>query len=176
MGKLTAKQQAFVREYRISLNATQAAIKAGYSENTAQQMGSENLSKPVIQVELAKSEAKLAEKAEVNAVEVARFWADTMRSKSEDLYDQDADGYMIPKSFEDMGPAARNAVSEVTQVTKENTQGEMITVQTFKTHDRIKASENLAKSLGMFKNEGEGVGERPIFVGINLTINSGGSK
>lgn len=46
---MTKKQNRFVEEYLIDLNATQAAIRAGYSVNTAQQMGSENLSKPVIQ-------------------------------------------------------------------------------------------------------------------------------
>lgn len=45
---LTAKQSQFVAEYLIDLNATQAAIRAGYSEKTAQQIGSENLLKPVI--------------------------------------------------------------------------------------------------------------------------------
>lgn len=46
--KLTAKQQRFCDEYLIDLNATQAAIRAGYSEKTARQMGTENLSKPSI--------------------------------------------------------------------------------------------------------------------------------
>lgn len=46
--KLTAKQQAFVNEYIVDLNATQAAIRAGYSEETAYSIGSENLSKPEI--------------------------------------------------------------------------------------------------------------------------------
>lgn len=48
MAKLTTKQQKFADEYIISGNATQAAIKAGYSENSAQQIGTENLLKPVI--------------------------------------------------------------------------------------------------------------------------------
>lgn len=47
--KLTPKQSAFVHEYMIDLNATQAAIRAGYSEKTANRIGAENLSKPVIQ-------------------------------------------------------------------------------------------------------------------------------
>ena len=46
---LTPKQSAFVREYMVDLNATQAAIRAGYSERTANRIGAENLSKPVIQ-------------------------------------------------------------------------------------------------------------------------------
>lgn len=45
---MTPKQQAFVREYLVDLNATQAAIRAGYSERTAAQIGSENLEKPEI--------------------------------------------------------------------------------------------------------------------------------
>jgi phage terminase small subunit len=44
--KLTAKQRRFVQEYLIDLNATQAAIRAGYSKNSARQVGTENLSKP----------------------------------------------------------------------------------------------------------------------------------
>ena len=44
--KLTPKQQQFVREYLIDFNATQAAIRAGYSPKTAQVIGAENLKKP----------------------------------------------------------------------------------------------------------------------------------
>lgn len=44
--KLTQKQQRFVDEYIISGNATQAAIKAGYSKKTARFVGAENLTKP----------------------------------------------------------------------------------------------------------------------------------
>ena len=45
---MTEKQKRFCDEYLISLNATQAAIKAGYSEKTAKQIGQENLTKPDI--------------------------------------------------------------------------------------------------------------------------------
>lgn len=47
--QLTNKQQAFVEEYLVDLNATQAAIRAGYSEHTAKDIGCENLAKPNIQ-------------------------------------------------------------------------------------------------------------------------------
>ena len=46
MAKLTAKQQTFCEEYLTDLNATQAAIRAGYSESTAKSIGCENLTKP----------------------------------------------------------------------------------------------------------------------------------
>ena len=48
MEKLTPKQALFCKEYLVDLNATQAAKRAGYSEDTAKQIGSENLSKPAI--------------------------------------------------------------------------------------------------------------------------------
>ena len=48
MAKLTEKQELFVQEYLIDLNATQAAIRAGYKEDNAYSMGAENLKKPQI--------------------------------------------------------------------------------------------------------------------------------
>lgn len=57
--KLTLKQQKFVKEYLESGNGTEAAIKAGYSKNSAQEIASENLSKPIIQQSVASAAEKL---------------------------------------------------------------------------------------------------------------------
>ncbi len=57
--KLTDKQQRFVEEYTIDLNATQAAIRAGYAIKCAQQIGSENLSKPLIKAAINKVQQDL---------------------------------------------------------------------------------------------------------------------
>ncbi len=65
--KLTAKQEMFCKEYLIDLNATQAAVRAGYSVKTAQQVGSENLSKPVIALCIQGLFNKRAEKVEITA-------------------------------------------------------------------------------------------------------------
>lgn len=59
MAKLTAKQQRFCDEYLVDLNATQAAIRAGYSEKTAAVIANENLRKPYIKEYI---ENRLAEK------------------------------------------------------------------------------------------------------------------
>jgi len=64
-GGLTDKQRAFVSEYLIDLNAAQAAIRAGYSKKTARQIGSENLSKPVIQSAIAKARKAQSERNEI---------------------------------------------------------------------------------------------------------------
>ena len=67
MAKLTAKQEMFCREYIIDLNATQAAIRAGYSEKTAKDIGCENLAKPNIAERIQTLFNERAEKAEISA-------------------------------------------------------------------------------------------------------------
>lgn len=62
--KLTDKQERFVSEYLIDLNATQAAIRSGYSQKTAQRIGSENLSKPLIADAIAEAKAAAAKRNE----------------------------------------------------------------------------------------------------------------
>lgn len=59
ISKLTQKQQRFVDEYLISGNATQAAIKAGYSKKTARKIGQENLTKPDIKAKIDKRNAEI---------------------------------------------------------------------------------------------------------------------
>lgn len=59
MGKMTPKQKRFCDEYLVDLNATQAAIRAGYSKKTARQIGEQNLSKLVIRSYI---DARMAEK------------------------------------------------------------------------------------------------------------------
>ncbi len=65
--KLTGKQQRFIDEYMVDRNATQAAIRAGYSEKTAGVIGDENLKKPYIAAEIAKKVEKLSESTQINA-------------------------------------------------------------------------------------------------------------
>ena len=65
--KLTAKQAAFVAEYLIDLNATQAAIRAGYSGKTAFIIGFENLSKPNIAEAISEAQEHRAKRLLVTA-------------------------------------------------------------------------------------------------------------
>jgi phage terminase small subunit len=64
---LTPKQQRFVAEYLIDLNATQAAIRAGYSKKTAQRIGSENLSKPLIATGIRKAIEERRQRTQIDA-------------------------------------------------------------------------------------------------------------
>ena len=65
--KLTPKQKRFVEEYLVDLNATQAAIRAGYSEKTAYSIGSENLSKPEIQTAVAEAQNERSERIKISS-------------------------------------------------------------------------------------------------------------
>ena len=67
MEKLTPKQARFVEEYLVDLNATQAAIRAGYSESTARAIGHENLTKPDIQEAIAEARGKQQQRTEITA-------------------------------------------------------------------------------------------------------------
>lgn len=67
---LTDKQRRFVDEYLVDLNATQAAIRAGYSQKTARQIGDENLSKPDIAEAVQEAQVTRAKRTEITQDEV----------------------------------------------------------------------------------------------------------
>ncbi|WP_249871627.1 terminase small subunit [Oceanobacillus saliphilus] len=67
MAKLTAKQELFCHEYIVDLNATQAAIRAGYSERTARVTASKLLAKANISARVKELKDKRAEKLELDA-------------------------------------------------------------------------------------------------------------
>ena len=71
--RLTDKQELFCLEYLIDLNATQAAIRAGYSTRTAQAIGAENLTKPLISERIAKAFNERAEETKINAAYVLKM-------------------------------------------------------------------------------------------------------
>ena len=74
MSKLTKKQEMFCREYVVDLNGTQAAIRAGYSEKTANRIATENLSKPVIRDFIDELQSTREERLEISADELTQFF------------------------------------------------------------------------------------------------------
>ncbi len=70
---LTSKQEMFCLEYLIDLNATQASIRAGYSAKTAQAIGAENLTKPLIQARIAEAMKERSEKTKIDAAYVLKM-------------------------------------------------------------------------------------------------------
>lgn len=83
MAKLTAKQQRFCDEYLIDLNATQAAIRAGYSAKTARVIGQENLLKPAIKEYIEKRMAEKEAALVADQAEVLKYLTSVMRGQSQ---------------------------------------------------------------------------------------------
>lgn len=106
--KLTDKQEKFCQEYLLSLNATQAAIKAGYSEETANRIGSQNLSKVDIQnrlQELKKENRETAEDYGINRKMVVQEFAHIAFSDIRECFDENS--RLLPvKKLSDKAAAA----------------------------------------------------------------------
>jgi phage terminase small subunit len=83
MAKMTAKQQLFCDEYLIDLNATQAAIRAGYSKKTAYSIGVENLKKPEIKKYIADRMAEKETELIADQDEVLKYLTSVMRGRTQ---------------------------------------------------------------------------------------------
>jgi phage terminase small subunit len=84
MAKMTVKQKRFADEYIISGNATEAAIKAGYKQRSAQQVGNENLSKPVISEYIAKRMKELDDAMIADQKEIMKALTSILRREKPD--------------------------------------------------------------------------------------------
>lgn len=83
MAKMTAKQKRFCDEYLIDLNATQAAIRAGYSENTARNIACENLAKPNIKAYIDERMAEKESELIADQDEVLKYLTSVLRGESQ---------------------------------------------------------------------------------------------
>lgn len=91
---LTPKQERFVAEYLIDLNAAAAARRAGYAEKRADAMGHENLRKPEIAQAIAAAQAERAKRTQIDADWVLRRLAELASADLADI--MQADGSLKP--------------------------------------------------------------------------------
>ena len=143
---MTKKQQRFVEEYLIDLNATQAAIRAGYSPDSAKEIGSENLTKPDIAKAVDQAIAERSRRTGVNADRVVRELAKIAFVNAGEVVDLDTALLMDKISDDDMA-----AIQSV----KVKTFGEDGIEREVKLADKLKALELLGKHLGLFKDKVE---------------------
>ena len=126
--KLTDKQKIFCNEYIISLNATQAAIKAGYAEKTAYAIGAENLKKPKIQSYISERMEQKESSLIATQDEVLQYLTSVLRGES-----QTTDTLLVG-----MG----DGYQEVQEVEKKPSE-----------KDRLKAAELLGKRYGLYTDK-----------------------
>jgi phage terminase small subunit len=144
MAKLTAKQQRFCDEYLIDLNATQAAIRAGYSKKTANRIGTENLSKLVIREYIEKRMAEKEAALIANQDEVLKYLTSVLRGQSKSTE-------IVIEGLGDGSTKARKMEKEPSE------------------KDKLKAAELLGKRYGLYTEKVE----EKVDMELNVTIDYG---
>lgn len=144
VAKLTAKQQRFCDEYLIDLNATQAAIRAGYSKKTAGRIGTENVQKPVIKEYIAQRMAEKESQLIADQDEVLKYLTSVMRGQSRS-------SIVVVESTGDFMSAAR----EMEKAPDEK--------------ERLKAAELLGKRYGLYTDKVDQV----VDMDLNITVDYG---
>ncbi len=176
---LTPKQKRFVEEYLVDLNATQAAIRSGYSAKTAQAIGAENLTKPLIMAEIEAAQVRLSKRTQITQemvlAELAKvgfsnlsdvtnwgmkevafgFTEDGKRLAAENIGEAAVIRYVDapfvePLDRDALAENVRAAISEV-GLTKDGFK--------IKMHDKVGALEKIGRHLGMFKDKIELTGK-----------------
>lgn len=146
MAKLSAKQERFCEEYLIDLNATQAAIRSGYSVNSAGSIGSENLEKPEIRARIDAALAERSKRTGINADRVLRELGRIAFVNAVDVIDmQDA----TVKGAAERDDTAAIASVKVKVIPGEDGDG---VEREIRLADKLKALELCGKHLGMFKD------------------------
>ena len=140
---MTGKQKRFIEEYLIDLNATQAAIRAGYSPDTAGAIGNENLKKPDIRARIGQEMAKRSSRTGINQDRVIRELARIAFVNPADVINT-KDATLKADATEDDTAAILSV--------KVKTFGEDGIEREIKMADKLKALELLGKHLGMFQN------------------------
>lgn len=140
---MTGKQKRFIEEYLIDLNATQAAIRAGYSPDTAKQIGNENLTKPDLRARIDQEMAKRSSRTGISQDRVIRELARIAFVNPADMINM-KDATLKEEATEDDTAAVLSV--------KVKTFGEDGIEREIKMADKLKALELLGKHLGMFQN------------------------
>lgn len=142
---LTPKQEMFIREYLVDLNATQAAIRAGYSKRTAEWQGPQLLGKTHVAVEIQKLMDKRAAKIEITAEKVLQEIAKLAFSNLQDFYDANGSLKDITSLPRDIAVALSSSKVNLT---------EACAVQEIKLHDKKGSLELLGRHLKLFNDVG----------------------
>lgn len=162
MIKLTAKQKRFCVEYLIDLNATAAALRAGYSSKTARFIGNENLTKPYIQAKIQQEMDERTKRTEVtadkvvlelariafcNVTDIARIVTKPVKKQEWNPATNQYEEIEVLEQFvelvdTDQLPDEKKAAIQSIKQTRNG-----IVVETY---DKVKALELLGRHLGMF--------------------------
>ena len=155
MEKLTKKQQRFCDEYLIDLNATQAAIRAGYSPKTARQIGQENLTKPAISEYVAKRMAEKEDALVAKQDEVMKYLTAVMR--------RELCEHVVVTTTEEQAYYAPDTDGKMRKHTEKKETPQIVEIPA-RLSDANKAAELLGRAYAMFSEKVEIDGAVPVIV------------
>lgn len=148
--KLTGKQKRFIEEYLIDLNATQAAIRAGYSEKTAYSIGEENLKKPDIKRAIEEAQLSRSSRVQITQDDVIR---------------------MLIENIEKSSGIKQVVITQTRKSEDGEFVGDDVAQFVYEPSSVNKALELLGKHLGMFKDKLDvTTGDKPLPTVINVTF------
>lgn len=147
--KLTPKQERFIEEYLIDLNATQAAIRAGYSEKTAGWIGQQLLVKTHIFEEISRRKKVASNSLQITYERILKEMARLAFVDSRNFFHKD--GTPIP--INELSDDAAATLVGFDVVTVGNSELGFGQVMKYKIPDKNKALENLARILGYFEKD-----------------------
>ena len=142
---LSAKQKLFVDEYLVDLNASEAALRAGYSPRSAAAIGQENLQKPLIAGAIEKALAGRAERTEITQDAVVQELASVAFGNIADVAEWEKHSVTVLAS----STRSKRVLAAVAGVSE--TQHGL----TVRMHDKQAALVTLGKHLGMFREKVE---------------------
>ncbi len=151
--ELTPKQQLFVQEYLVDLNATQAAIRAGYSAKNADKIASQLLGKNRVAEAVAQAMARRFRRTGISAERVLEELALVAFADLGDFVEFGPEGIVV-KSTEQLDPRVRRALAEVSE--RRAKHGRTVA---FKLHDKVTALTKLGQHLGLFPDRVEHTGK-----------------
>lgn len=156
---LTAKQQRFCDEYLIDLNATQAAIRAGYSPRTAEQAASRLLTIVKVSDEIAREMAERSKRTGINQDRVVKELAKLAFVNIADVVDLESATVRISATDEDLACIQSVKIKP----------SEFGTEREIKLYDKKASLELLGRHLGMFKDKLEVEAD----MDLNITVDYG---
>lgn len=150
---LTEKQKIFCREYIYDWNATRAAKAAGYSEETARQIGSENLTKPDIQAYISEIQKDLEKVAGISRLRIVNEHLNIINTSIAHLHNT----WIERKEFDNLTHEQKLAIAELSYQTRtvldysedpENPKNVEVEFVKVKLYDRQRSMDAIAKMLG----------------------------
>lgn len=168
--KLTPKQEQFCNEYLIDLNATQAALRAGYSSKTAGSQGERLLRNVDVATRIQELQSQRSERTQITADRVLEELALIAFSNLDDFAEwgmnhASGENFLVLRSSDELTRGQKAVIKSIKRVRKTG-KTEEDTLEIVR-EDKLSALDKLAKHLGLYKEGDPGAGKKS---GLDLLV------